>query len=74
MGLAEAVDAFEDAGAAEVVHAALYQKALDNPDAMKGWEKDFFVCPKCGNVMDAIADLPKCPICMTGTSTFITAG
>ncbi len=47
-----AVDAFEDAGAAEAVHAKWYKTAIDNLDNWKGQKKDFYVCPLCGNVVD----------------------
>jgi len=65
-----AVDAFEDAQAAEAVHAAWYKKALNNMDAWKGPKMDFYVCPKCGNVVDVIPGL-ACPICMEDTKKFI---
>lgn len=69
-GNKEAVDAFEDAQAAEGVHAALYKEVLDNMEAWKGAKKDFYVCPLCGNV---VARLPAavCPICATETKKFI---
>jgi len=65
-----AVDAFEDAQAAETVHANLYKAALKNLASMKGDKKDFYVCPKCGNVVDMIPG-PSCPICMEDTKLFI---
>lgn len=68
--IAEAIDAFEDAGAAEGVHANLYKNALANLDKMKGPKKEFFVCPLCGNVVDSLPGL-ACPICMTDTNKFI---
>ncbi len=65
-----AVDAFEDAGAAEAVHAKWYKKAVDNLDDWKGQKKDFYVCPLCGNVVDVRTDL-NCPICQTPTEKFM---
>ncbi len=65
-----AVDAFEDAGAAEAVHAKWYKKAIDNLDAWKGQQKDFYVCPICGNVVD-VRTGSKCPICGTDMAKFI---
>jgi rubrerythrin len=66
----DAVDAFEDAEAAEGVHAALYKKVLDNMDEWKGVKKDFYVCPLCGNVVDKLP-AAVCPICATEAKKFI---
>jgi len=68
--IANAVDAFEDAKAAEAVHAGWYKKALANMDAWKGPKMDLYVCPKCGNVVDIIPG-PACPICMEDTKKFM---
>ena len=57
-----AIDAFEDAGKAEAVHASLYKEALGNLKAMKGKNKDLFVCPFCGNVVEKM-NFKSCPIC-----------
>lgn len=70
-GAAEAVDAFEDAAAAEAVHAVWYEKALSNLEAWKTPNSDFYVCPVCGNVVDDIT-VKECPICMTPSGKFIT--
>lgn len=70
-GVADAVDAFEDAQAAEAVHAGWYEKALANLEAWKTPNADFYVCPVCGNVVDALT-MKECPICMTPTEKFIT--
>jgi rubrerythrin len=69
-GNKEAVDALEDAQAAEGVHAALYKKVLDNMEAWKGVKKDFYVCPLCGNVVDKLP-AAVCPICATETKKFM---
>ena len=66
----DAVDAFEDAGAAEGVHANLYAKALKNLDNMKASKKDLYICPKCGNVV-YVLDWPLCPICKTESKKFL---
>ena len=66
----DAVDAFEDAGAAEGVHAQLYTRMLQNLTLSKGLIKFFYVCPLCGNVIDAITS-SVCPICFTDTKKFI---
>lgn len=65
----DAIDAFEDAGAAEGAHAALYAKMLKNLAFSKNLVKDFYVCPVCGNVVDAITT-KLCPICLTDTQKF----
>lgn len=66
----DAVDAFEDAQAAEGVHAGLYGAMLKNLALSKGLTKDFYVCPVCGNVIDAITSA-MCPICFTDTKKFM---
>jgi rubrerythrin len=68
--LPDAVDAFEDAMKAEGVHAALYKSALADLEAWKGASKDFFVCPRCGNVVDALPAM-ACPICDTPSDKFM---
>ncbi|MDD5439085.1 MAG: ferritin family protein [Candidatus Omnitrophica bacterium] len=68
---AKAVDAFEDAMAAEGVHAALYDKALkEELDKGKTEKKEFYVCPKCGNVVDKLS-FAVCPICANDALEFI---
>lgn len=68
--LPDAVDAFEDAMKAEGVHAALYKSALADLEAWKGPSKDFFVCPKCGNVVETLPET-ACAICDTSREKFI---
>jgi len=65
-----AIDVFEDAGKAEAVHASLYKEALGNLKAWKGKNKDFFVCPVCGNVVEK-TDFQVCPICDTSKLKFM---
>ena len=62
----DAIDALEDAGA---VHAQLYANMLKNLKISKGLLKDFFVCPVCGNIVDALTSI-MCPICSTDTKKF----
>jgi rubrerythrin len=69
-GNIEAIDAFEDAQAAEGVHAALYTAALAD---LNNWKtaSNFMVCPKCGNVVETLPG-PNCNICGEDTTKFIT--
>jgi rubrerythrin len=69
-GIKSASDAFEDAGKAEAVHAGLYKKALGNLERWKGKNKEFYVCPFCGNVVKKI-DFQSCPICGESKAKFI---
>lgn len=63
-----AIASFEGAMKAEIVHAKLYQEALENLDAWK--EKiDFFVCPVCGWT-EAKAAPERCPICGVPAAKF----
>jgi rubrerythrin len=52
----------------EKVHAGLYQKALDNLDAME--EVDFYVCPVCGYTCENEAP-ESCPVCETKGKVFL---
>lgn len=69
-GIKHAVDAFEDAGAAEAVHASWYKRAIDNFDGWKTSRTNFYVCPVCGNIVDVIPGM-ECPICNTDTTLFM---
>ena len=68
--LPTAVETFSDAKAVEAVHAKLYQEALANLDSWKGANKDFFVCPECGNTVVALT-FEKCPVCATPKDKFM---
>ena len=70
-GNKEASGAFEDAEKAEAVHASLYKQALENLDAWKGKNRDFFVCPFCGNVVEKIG-FQSCPICGESKRKFLS--
>lgn len=65
----DAIDVFEDTIAAENAHAKAYTAMLSNMVLSKGLAKDFFVCPVCGNIVDAITT-ELCPICSTATRKF----
>jgi len=56
----EAQMSFMNANAVEQVHAALYQKYLDNIENMA--DTDIFVCQVCGNTVEGNAP-DVCPIC-----------
>jgi len=55
----------------ETVHAALYQKALDNLDALE--EKDYYVCSVCGYTCENEPP-DKCPVCGAKSSAFFKTG
>jgi rubrerythrin len=58
---------FEHASAAEKIHAALYQKALDNLTKENGTA--YYLCPICGYIHEAgVPD--ACPICGAKGSAF----
>jgi rubrerythrin len=61
-GVKNVVDAFEDAGKAEAVHASLYKKALENLPEWKSKDEKFYVCTFCGNIVEKI-DFMECPLC-----------
>ena len=65
-----AIDAFEDANAAEVVHAKLYKSVLNCMEEWKTANTNFYVCPVCGNVMENMKSR-NCPICGTARKEFI---
>jgi rubrerythrin len=55
-----ALRSFEFANAVEKVHAALYQKALD--ELGKNAESDIYVCGVCGHTVEGEAP-DECPVC-----------
>jgi len=58
---------FTYANEVEKVHAALYQKASDNLDALE--EKDYYVCSVCGYTCEN--EPPDiCPVCGAKSSAF----
>ena len=64
----EAYQSFHFANSVEKIHAALYQKALDNLG--KNEELDYYVCPVCGNTVEKTVP-DKCPICGAPGKQFI---
>jgi len=58
---------FTYANEVEKVHAALYQKALDNLDALE--EKDYYVCSVCGYTCENEPP-EKCPVCGAKATVF----
>ncbi|MDO4569085.1 MAG: rubrerythrin family protein [Planctomycetia bacterium] len=69
VGATAAVASFKGALEAEVVHARLYQEALDNLDAWKAPRK-FYVCSVCGWTEEDAAP-EKCPICGVSADKFL---
>ena len=62
-----AFQTFHFANQVEKIHAALYQKALDNLG--KNAEVEYYVCSVCGNTVEGKAP-DKCPICGMPASKF----
>ncbi|MDR3348395.1 MAG: rubrerythrin family protein [Acidaminococcales bacterium] len=58
---------FEQAAAAEKVHAELYQKVLDNLG--KADSSDYYLCPICGYIHEGPYE-GACPICGAKGSAF----
>jgi rubrerythrin len=66
-GMAGALRSFEFANVVEKIHAALYQKMLDNlgktPDAY------YWVCQVCGMTVEGEAP-DECPVCKAKKQAF----
>jgi rubrerythrin len=58
---------FTYANDVEKIHAALYQKALD--DLGKNAEADYYVCSVCGYTCEKEAP-EKCPVCGAAKKAF----
>jgi rubrerythrin len=67
-GQKQALMSFDYANQVEKIHAALYENALANMGKNK--EVDYYVCPVCGNTVEAKAP-DQCPICGVAGSKFI---
>jgi rubrerythrin len=67
-GVKQAEISFDYANQVEKIHAALYENALAGLGKNK--EVDYYVCPVCGNTVEAKAP-DQCPICDTPGSKFI---
>lgn len=69
-GVREASLTFNYANAVEKVHGELYKKAINSINDNKDIEeKDFFVCPVCGNTFEETVP-DRCPICNTPKEKF----
>jgi len=66
-GNKNAVRSFRFANEVEKVHAELYQKAMDNLDAMA--EVDYYVCSVCGYTCE-VEPPEKCPVCDANQNAF----
>lgn len=66
-GFDAALKGFTFANAVEKVHAALYQKALD--DLGRNEAVDYYVCQVCGNTIEGEPDGP-CEVCGAAQSAF----
>jgi rubrerythrin len=66
-GNRDAERTFNWANEVEKVHAALYQKLLDNPAAKDSYP--YYVCPVCGYTSEKEAP-DKCPVCGTTGKMF----
>ena len=64
----EAYQSFHFANSVEKIHAALYQKTLENLG--KNEALDYYVCPVCGNTVEKSVP-EKCPICGAPGNKFI---
>ena len=58
---------FNFANEVEKIHAALYQKALDNLG--KNADVDYYVCSVCGMTVEKEAP-EKCPVCGAAKKAF----
>jgi rubrerythrin len=64
----EALQSFHFANSVEKIHAALYNKALENLG--KNEELDYYVCPVCGNTIEKLPP-DRCPICGAPGKDFV---
>ena len=63
----KALRSFNYANEVEKLHAALYQKALDNLDSLEA--ADYYVCSVCGYTCENEAPDP-CPVCKSSAKVF----
>jgi len=61
---------FTYANEVEKVHAALYQKALDNLSSLR--EVDYYVCSVCGYTCESEPP-ERCPVCSAKSTAFFKA-
>lgn len=65
----DAIDVLKQMQLAEASHVRRYEAGLENFENLQGWQKDFFVCPTCGYVIDVLT-LRECPVCGTQRANF----
>ncbi len=61
---------FAYANAVEIVHASLYQQALDQMESLR--ETDYYICSVCGYTCATEAPA-ACPVCGSGAKAFSKA-
>ena len=69
-----AIPSFTWASDAEAVHANLYSKALNilkTTGSDQTVAKEWFTCPKCGNLFDTIEGINGCPLCGVKPASFL---
>ena len=59
---------FSYANEVEKVHASLYQKVLDNLEALE--DADYYVCSVCGYTCEKKPP-DRCPVCGSGSNAFL---
>lgn len=65
----DAISVFKTACTTAGVYANWFSGMLNNMSLSRGLAKDFYVCPACGNIMDAVT-VSMCPICSADTKRF----
>jgi len=68
-GNRRAIRTFNFAKATEAEHARLYAAMLDAPSSWSGTDVSYYVCPVCGNTVDALT-FARCPVCSTPKGRF----
>jgi len=66
----DAVNSFQHASEAEAVHAGLFAGVLKDMEAWKSGPRTFYVCPTCGNILEA-RPAAFCPICGEPAAEFM---
>lgn len=67
-----AVRTFQYANDVEIVHAELYQKALN--DLGNNKETDYWVCKVCGNTVEGAGPPDECAVCKAKKMAFYKVG
>jgi len=66
----DAAHAFSGTAKVEAAHASLYSEILAKMEDLKKAKKDYALCPVCGFVATADADIKKCPVCFEPREKF----